>query len=86
LAWYEDLTLISKQGAPAIYEKLEQTFAPEEIVALTLAIVAINGWNRAATCMRSPVGIRSDLRPPASPLGSPEHTPTRKVNHARSRT
>src|SRR6266536_3538034 len=57
LAWCEDLTLISKQGAPdAVYEELEQTFSPEEIVALTLAIVAINGWNRLAISMRTPGG------------------------------
>ena len=29
---------------------------PNEIVALTLAIVAINGWNRLAISMRAPVG------------------------------
>jgi hypothetical protein len=29
---------------------------PEEVVALTLAIVAINGWNRFAVGLRSPVG------------------------------
>jgi len=40
----------------AVYEELEQTFSPEEIVALTLAIVAINGWNRLAISMRTPVG------------------------------
>jgi AhpD family alkylhydroperoxidase len=57
LAWCEDLTLISRQGAPdAVYEELEQTFSPQEIVALTLAIVAINGWNRLAISMRTPVG------------------------------
>ena len=57
LAWCEDLTLISKQGAPdAVFEELEQTFSAQEIVALTLAIVAINGWNRLAISMRTPVG------------------------------
>ena len=53
LAWCEDLTLISKQGTPdAVYEELEQTFSAQEIVALTLAIVAVNGWNRLAISMR----------------------------------
>jgi AhpD family alkylhydroperoxidase len=57
LAWCEDLTLISTEGAPdAAYEKLERCFSPEEIAALTLAIVAINGWNRLAISMRTPVG------------------------------
>ena len=57
LAWCEDLTLISQRGAPdAVLQDLEQTFSPDEIVALTLAVVAINGWNRLAISMRAPVG------------------------------
>jgi AhpD family alkylhydroperoxidase len=95
LAWCEHLTLISEAGAPdAVYEKLEESFSAEEIVALTLAIVAINGWNRLAISMRAPVGayaspLRPDIeqsRPAATTSGSPEHTPNRKVNHARSTT
>ena len=35
LAWCEDLTLISTEGAPdAAYEELGQTFSPKAIVAL----------------------------------------------------
>jgi AhpD family alkylhydroperoxidase len=91
LAWCEDVTLISTRGAPdAVYQKLKQTFSPEEIVALTLSIVAINGWNRLAISMRAPVGAyvsprrpTANLPPPASGLGSLPHTPTRKVNHVR---
>ena len=75
LAWCEDLTLISRQGAPdAVYEGLEQTFSPQEIVALTLAIVAINGWNRLAISMRSPVGAYVSPHRPTSnrtPTGQP---------------
>ena len=75
LAWCEDLTLISKRGAPdAVYEKLEQTFSPAEIVTLTLAIVAINGWNRLAISMRSPVGAYVSPHRPTSnrtPTGQP---------------
>jgi hypothetical protein len=91
LAWCEHLTLISEAGAPdAVYEKLEESFSPDEIVALTLAIVAINGWNRIAISMRAPVGAyasrhRPDIepsRPTAARSASPEHTPNRKVNHA----
>ncbi len=45
-----------------MYEQLAGLFNPEEIVALTLAIVAINAWNRFAVGLRSPVGsyIRHD--------------------------
>jgi AhpD family alkylhydroperoxidase len=68
LAWCEHLTLISEAGAPdVIYEKLEESFSADEIVALTFAIVAINGWNRLAISMRAPVGAyASPHRPPSN--------------------
>jgi len=57
LAWCEALTLLPETGAPDdVYAEVEGVFEPEEIVALTLAIVAINGWNRFAVGLRSPVG------------------------------
>ena len=56
LDWCEDLTLISSRARDAVFAELEQTFSAHEIVALTLAIVAINGWNRLAISMRTPVG------------------------------
>jgi AhpD family alkylhydroperoxidase len=57
LAWCEALTLLPQTGAPDdVYAELERAFEPKEIVALTLAIVAINGWNRFAVGLRSPVG------------------------------
>jgi AhpD family alkylhydroperoxidase len=47
LAWCEALTMLPSSGAPDdVYE----------IVALTLAIVAINGWNRFAVGLRALVG------------------------------
>jgi alkylhydroperoxidase family enzyme len=57
LAWCESLTLLPQTGAPDdVYAELERVFGAQEIVALTLAIVAINGWNRFAVGLRSPVG------------------------------
>jgi AhpD family alkylhydroperoxidase len=57
LAWCEALTMLPSSGAPDdVYEQVTSEFSPEEIVALTLAIVAINGWNRFAVGLRSPVG------------------------------
>ena len=57
LAWCEALTLLPQTAAPDdVYEQLQAQFAEAEIVALTLAIVAINGWNRFAVGFRSPVG------------------------------
>jgi len=62
LAWCEALTLLPQTAAPDdVYEEVAREFAPDEVVALTLAIVAINGWNRFAVGLRSPVG--SYVRP-----------------------
>lgn len=47
LAWTETLTRLSEAAAnEAEYEVLEAAFTPEEQVNLTLAIGAINVWNR----------------------------------------
>ena len=57
LAWCEALTLLPQTGAPDdVYAELQSSFGEEEMVALTLAIVAINGWNRFAVGFRAPVG------------------------------
>jgi AhpD family alkylhydroperoxidase len=56
LAWTEALTLISDTNAPdADYEALAAVFDERERVAITLAISAINGWNRFAIGFRTPV-------------------------------
>ncbi len=49
--------MLPQTGAPDdVYEQVAKEFSPDEIVALTLAVVAINGWNRFAVGLRSPVG------------------------------
>jgi AhpD family alkylhydroperoxidase len=57
LAWCETLTLLPQTGAPdSVFEQVRAEFDEEETVALTLAIVAINGWNRFAVGFRTDVG------------------------------
>jgi AhpD family alkylhydroperoxidase len=57
LGWCEALTLLPQTGAPdEAYAQLTEQFDDEEIVALTLATVAINGWNRFAVGLRAEVG------------------------------
>lgn len=57
LAWCESLTLLPQTGAPDdVYAELAAAFDEEEIVALTLAIVAINGWNRLNIAARTVPG------------------------------
>jgi AhpD family alkylhydroperoxidase len=57
LAWTDALTLLA-DGAPsdALYEQVREQFDEKEMVDLTLAVNAINGWNRLAVGFRAPVG------------------------------
>lgn len=49
LKWTEVLTEISKNGVPdKLYYSVRRYFDEEELVTLTMAVVAINGWNRLA--------------------------------------
>ncbi|RNI33770.1 carboxymuconolactone decarboxylase family protein [Hanamia caeni] len=57
LEWTEALTLISDTDVPdALYENVRKQFSESEIVALSIAIVAINGWNRLAISFRTVPG------------------------------
>ena len=56
LAWTEALTLVAETHAPAAdYETLAAVFDERERVAVTLAIAAINGWNRISVGFQTPV-------------------------------
>jgi AhpD family alkylhydroperoxidase len=47
LAWTEAVTKLENQQVPdQVYEYARAQFSEEELVRLTLAVVAINGWNR----------------------------------------
>lgn len=53
LAWTETLTQLPTHGAPdQLYETALQIFGPEALTNLTLAIIAINGWNRLGVGFR----------------------------------
>jgi AhpD family alkylhydroperoxidase len=57
LAWAEALTLISWEHVPdAVFEDARGHFTGKELVDLSLAIVAINGWNRLAIGFRTVPG------------------------------
>ncbi len=57
LAWCESLTLLPQTAAPdKVFAEVKEQFSDEEIAALTFQIVAINGWNRLAVGLRTPVG------------------------------
>lgn len=53
LAWTEAMTLISENDiSDGLYQEVTKHFSEKELVALTMAIVAINGWNRLAIGFR----------------------------------
>lgn len=57
LAWTEALTLIADSHASdEVYDSVSQQFGEKELADLTLAIVAINGWNRLAIGFRAVPG------------------------------
>jgi AhpD family alkylhydroperoxidase len=57
LEWTEAITLVSETHAPDdVYERVRAQFSENEIAHLTLAIVAINGWNRLNIAARTVAG------------------------------
>lgn len=60
LAWTEAVTLIGEgHVTDEVYEEVRQHFNEKELVEVTLAIVAINGWNRFALAFRTVPGTYS---------------------------
>ncbi len=57
LAWTESLTLLSQNDvSDELYEATRRHFSEEELVNLSMAIVAINSWNRLVVSFRTVPG------------------------------
>lgn len=57
LEWTEALTLISENDiSDELYESVSSHFDEKELMALTMTIVGINGWNRLSIAFRTEVG------------------------------
>ena len=57
LSWAEAVTLVSTNDLPdELYDKVRKEFDEKGLVELTLAIIAINSWNRMAIACRAEVG------------------------------
>jgi AhpD family alkylhydroperoxidase len=53
LAWCEAVTLVSHDHVPdAVFAEARAQFSEKELVDLTFAVIAINGWNRLAVSFR----------------------------------
>ena len=57
LAWTEAVTLIREGHVPdEVFERVREHFSDEELISLTTAVVAINGWNRLCISFRAEPG------------------------------
>ena len=57
LAWTEAVTRVAESRVPdRLYEEVRQHFSDKELADLTLAIAAINAWNRLAISARTVPG------------------------------
>ena len=57
LAWTEAVTEIGRSGvSDALYDEARAQFTEKELVDLTVAVIAINAWNRLAVTFRPAVG------------------------------
>lgn len=57
LAWTEAVTRLTAGEVPdEVYEQARRHFGERDLVDLTLAVVAINGWNRLSIAFRSVPG------------------------------
>ncbi|HSJ23461.1 MAG TPA: carboxymuconolactone decarboxylase family protein [Longimicrobiales bacterium] len=60
LAWTEAVTRISEQGvSDELFSIARREFSEVELVELTLAVIAINGWNRLAIPFRTPIDVEA---------------------------
>jgi alkylhydroperoxidase family enzyme len=57
LAWTEAVTDIGRSGvSDVLYDEARTQFTDKELVDLTMAVIAINAWNRLAVALRTAVG------------------------------
>ena len=57
LAWTEAVTLVATSRVPdEVYEQARRQFNEKELVDLTLAVTAINSWNRMSISFRKDAG------------------------------
>lgn len=69
LAWTETVTELGRTGVPdAAYEEALEHFTELELVNVTMAVIAINAWNRIAVTFRTEPG---SYQPPAAHASSP---------------
>lgn len=57
LEWTEAVTLVADTKVPDdVYERVKKQFSEEELIALTMAVIVINCWNRLNVSFKPVVG------------------------------
>lgn len=57
LEWTEAVTRVAEGHVPdAVFAAVREHFSEEQLVNLTLAVIAINGWNRLSIAFRAEAG------------------------------
>jgi len=68
LEYAEDVTRVGESHvSDEVWARVRQQFSEDELVALTFALVAINGWNRLAVSFRIPPGSYQPQQQSAPP-------------------
>jgi AhpD family alkylhydroperoxidase len=68
LEYAEAVTRVGETHVPdEVWARVRQHFSEDELVALTFALVAINGWNRLAVAFRITPGTYQPQRAAAPP-------------------
>src|SRR5215471_6370297 len=63
LAWTEAVTKVREGHVPDdVYRRVRHVFSEKELADLTLAVVAINGWNRLNIALRTVPGTYQPAR------------------------
>ena len=63
LTWAEAVTLLPGNAIPdELFRQARERFSEKELVDLTLAVIAINGWNRLAVPFRTVPGTYQSAR------------------------
>jgi AhpD family alkylhydroperoxidase len=65
LAWTDAVTRVAEGHVPdEVYESVRKHFTEKELADLTLAVAAINAWNRLAISARVPPGTYEPAKAP----------------------
>ena len=62
LAWAEAVTLLPDREVPeSVYDEARKIFSEEDLVGLTMSVIAINGWNRLNIAFRNPPAFAEEV-------------------------